>query len=96
MQCKCSAATAKYNKLPAAFSPSFAEHMVETLYTCLNSYECVKKAAEFTQKNKVYARDPDVQKLQFSHPWIRGFLNRYTMSRRRITSVSMIILRIKM
>jgi hypothetical protein len=51
-----------------------------------HSYEIIKRAATTTQKEAPWASDAKIQKLQFSNPWVSGFLRRSTLRRRRNTS----------
>ena len=53
----------------------------------LYSYEIVRRAALETQQSAQFLNDQQVQDFQFSNKWVRGFLNREKMRKRRITSV---------
>jgi DDE superfamily endonuclease len=49
------------------------------------SYAIVATAARSVQGLERWHTDESVQKLQFSHKWVKGILNRSGMSRRKIT-----------
>ncbi len=51
-----------------------------------HSYEIVKLAAETTRKKEPWATDAKIMKLKFSNKWVKGFLRRLTLRRRRNTS----------
>ena len=50
------------------------------------SYDIAELAAKTTQKEAPWVDDAKIQKLKFSAKWVRGFLRRATLRRRRITS----------
>ena len=50
------------------------------------TYECVKSAAEEVQKSEKWKNDKGVQRLTFSHGWIKNFMDRFTLARRAITN----------
>ena len=52
-----------------------------------HSYEIIKLAGKTEQQEALWAENPTVQKLQFSSPWVVGFLSRATLHRRRVTTV---------
>ena len=51
------------------------------------SYDIIKTEAIRVQKEELWARQEEVQKLTFSPPWISSFLARNSFKRRRITTV---------
>jgi len=50
------------------------------------SYEIIKLAADTTRKENPWASDAKLLKLKFSNKWVKGFLRRTTLRRRRNTS----------
>jgi hypothetical protein len=50
------------------------------------SYEIIKLAADTTRKEAPWASDAMFLKLKFSNKWVKGFLRRSTLRRRRNTS----------
>jgi DDE superfamily endonuclease len=58
---------------------------VRVLVNVTYSYAIVATAARSVQGLELWRTDESVQKLQFSHKWIKGILNRGGMSRRKIT-----------
>jgi hypothetical protein len=57
-----------------------------TAVTSVHSYEMIVTAAQGVQKTKRWLKDAKVQALRFGSSWVRGFLNRYALSRRAVTS----------
>ena len=53
-----------------------------------HSYAMVKRAAEVAQQDPAWAGNADVQNLTFGNGWIRRFLVRQTLMRRRATAVN--------
>jgi hypothetical protein len=69
---------------PAAGAPVGAP--VRVLANIAHSYEIIQMAAADAQRSPPWAGDASVRRLAFSHKWVRGFLDRATLRRRRNTS----------
>ena len=52
----------------------------------VHGYAIIRRAAQKAQKSEQFAADRKVQKLEFSDPWIIGWIKRNTLRRRRITA----------
>ena len=56
-----------------------------------HSYAVIKQAAEVVQKFPAYLSNQVVQNLKFSSPWVKGFLGRAALRRRRVTASEKVI-----
>ena len=55
-----------------------------------HSYAVIQRAAEMVQALPQFKEDDKVQKLKFSRYWVRGFLRRAALRRRRVTATEKI------
>ena len=56
-----------------------------------HSHAVIKKAAETVQKMPAFTSDEKVKKLAFSPMWVRGFLRRAALRRRRVTATEKVL-----
>ena len=56
-----------------------------------HSYAVIRQAAEVVQKFPAYLSIQVVQNLKFSPPWVKGFLERAALRRRRVTAAEKVI-----
>ena len=59
---------------------------VAVLANVAYTYEIIKLAAERVQQFPEYADDAKVQKLKFTHPWIKEFLDSHSLHRRKVST----------
>ena len=59
--------------------------MVRIVINVTYSYSIVIKAAKCAQESEKWKDDSGVKKMQFAHRWVKGFLIRGRVSRRKIT-----------
>jgi hypothetical protein len=60
---------------------------VQVIANATYSYDVVREAALLTRMEAPWAGDPKIQKLKFSNKWVRRFLQRKGLHRRRVTAV---------
>ena len=55
------------------------------------SYQAIVVAARLVQKWPVYQSDPKVAKLMFSHVWVKDFIDRNDLHRRRVSTTDKVL-----
>lgn len=53
-----------------------------------HGHQIIQKAVQIAQKMPAFASDDTVQRLKFARPWVKDFLRRCVLRRRRTTQRS--------
>ena len=56
-----------------------------------HSHATIRLAATMVQKTAFFLKDSKIQALKFTPPWIKGFLRRAALRRRRVTAVEKVL-----